>query len=116
MKASPSGSGHGTRDSGSGLHLRNTVGGGEEEGGGGGMWNQKPSRREREAEGEVKRKWKPVGRFLMPRNVGVVVKVRRFMPQRIEGGRLRRMRVEVGWVDILGLVNGGRLSIGSEGS
>lgn len=52
----------------------------------------------------------------MPRKVGVVVKVRRFMPQRIEGGRLRRMRVEVGWVDILGSVSGGRLSIGSEGS
>ena len=29
----------------------------------------------------------------MPRNLGLVVKVRRSMPQRMEGGRLRRMRV-----------------------
>lgn len=31
----------------------------------------------------------------MPRNLGLVVKVRRSMPQRMEGGRFRRRRVEV---------------------
>lgn len=42
-----------------------------------------------------------MGRFLIPRKVVVVVKVRRFMPQRMEEGRFSRMRVGVGWVDIL---------------
>lgn len=67
-----------------------------------GMRNQNPSRRESEAEGEVKRKWRPGGRDFMPWNVGLVVNVRRSMPQRMEGGRLRRRRVGVGGVDIVG--------------
>lgn len=66
-----------------------------------GMRNQNPSRGEREAEGEVKRKWRPEGRDLMPWKVGVVVKVRRSMPQRMEGGRWRRRREGVGGVDII---------------
>lgn len=74
-----------------------------EERAGSGIWNQNPSRREREAEGEVKRKWRPGGRFLMPWKVGDAVKVRRSMPQRMEGGRFRRRMVEVGGVDMAGM-------------
>lgn len=75
------------------------MGEGEE---GAGMRNQNPSRRELEAEGEVKRKWRPAGRDLMPWKVEVVVKVRRSMPQRMESGRLRRRMRGVGGVDIIG--------------
>ena len=50
---------------------------------------------EREVVSEVKKKWRPGGICLRPWKVreGGVVKVRRSMPQRKEGGRLRRRRV-----------------------
>ena len=50
---------------------------------------------EREAVSEVKKKWRPGEMCFRPWNVGVggVVKVRRSMPQRRDGGRLSRRSV-----------------------
>lgn len=76
--------------------MRTINGGGLfEVGGVWGIWNQNPSRMERDVVSEVKMKWYPAGIDLMPWNWGVVVKERRSMEQRIEEGRERRRAVGV---------------------
>lgn len=60
--------------------------------GGDGMWNQKPSRMEREVVSLVKRKCQPGGMSLTPRKRGEVVNESRSIPQRIPIGRFRRRR------------------------
>lgn len=80
------------------LHTRSMRGGGADEGRDG-TKNQKPERREWEGVSAVKRKCGPAGRSLMPEKVrGAlgVVRVRRSIPRRLEGGRLVRRRVGVG--------------------
>lgn len=59
----------------------------------GGISNQNPSRIERDAVSLVYKKCQPGERSLMPRKRAEVVNVRRSMPQRIPGGRLR-MKME----------------------
>lgn len=82
----------------SALHTRRMRGGGADEERDG-MKNQKPERREWEGVSAVNRKCGPAGRSLMPEKVrGAlgVVRVRRSIPRRLEGGRLVRRRVGVG--------------------
>lgn len=73
-----------------------------------GISNQNPSRIESEAVSLVNMKCQPGGRSLMPRKRAEVVNVRRSMPQRIPGGRLRRrmegVRLRVGFEE--GVVGG----------
>lgn len=80
------------------LHtLRMRAGGADEERGG--TKNQKPERREWQGFSAVKRKCELDGRSLMPEKVrGAlgVVRVRRSIPRRLEGGRFARRRVGVG--------------------
>lgn len=82
----------------SALHTRRMRGGGVDEARGK-TKNQKPERREWEGVSAVKRKCGPGGRSLMPEKVrGAlgVVRVRRSIPRRLEGGRFARRRVGVG--------------------
>lgn len=79
----------------SALHTRRTRGGAADERRGV-TKNQKPERREWEGVSAVKIKCGPAGRSLMPEKVrGAlgVVRVRRSIPRRLEGGRLARRRV-----------------------
>lgn len=82
----------------SALHTRRMRGGGADEERGG-TKNQKPERREWEEVSAVKTKCGPGGRSVMPEKVrGAlgVVRVRRSIPRRLEGGRFARRRVGVG--------------------
>lgn len=89
---------HGTREILSAFHARRMRGGGADEERDG-TKNQKPERREWEGVSAVKRKCGPAGRSLMPekeRGALGVVRVKRSIPRRLEGGRLARRRVGVG--------------------